>query len=183
MPGPSIPSNLPAEALRWTLLRAAKEIGFISAPTLASRLRDSGEQPDAGDCWSTSQVLGAAYGGDLHSQRVREVAERADAWALKNAVMRGEYINRLELEQMFAGIAASIKTVIRSSTLTREEQDDVLRSMSGIKVRVAGIAAAQRRGINGDGRDNGDGSKQPARRKRGRPRKVVEAQPAAVQQQ
>jgi hypothetical protein len=167
-------------------LRFAKETGFfVTAPTLATRLRDSGEHPDEGDCWSTAQVCAAAYGGDLHSQRVREVAERADAWALKNQILRGEYVNRLELEQLRAAIAGHTKSVVRSSGLTREEQDEILKSMASIKLRVRSIAAAQRRGQDGDGSSNGD-RLEGQKRKRGRPRKQKEAeadspaQPAAV---
>lgn len=124
--------------------------------------------------------------GNLHAQKLRKTREEADKVALANAITRAEYINRVELEELHASIAAGIRTIVRSSPLPRETQDEVLRSISGLKVRVAGIAAAQRRGMNGEasGHGNGAGSKR-THRKPGRKPKQKEAeaeQPAAVQE-
>ena len=119
-------------------------------------------------------------------ERLRKVKEEADELALGNAIVRGEYVNRAELEQLHAAIANHIKSVVRSSRLSRSDQDDVLRSMSDVKFRVADIAAAQRRGMNGEASGNGNGSgptRKRRKRKPGRKPKQKEAedeQPAAA---
>ncbi|HEX4202520.1 MAG TPA: hypothetical protein VHY59_13460 [Chthoniobacterales bacterium] len=170
MPSPSIPSNLPAEPLRWTLLRAEREIGLISAPTLATRLRESGEHPDAGDCWSTAQVLTAAFGGDLHTQRVREVSQRADALSLKNAILRGEVLDRGDLESVMGQVALGIRRIIESSPLPKEDRNDILRTIAQIPIVISDRAARQSRNGNGSGQGSGQNGQ---KRKRGRPRKAA----------
>jgi hypothetical protein len=60
--------------------------------------------------------------------------------------------------------------------LTRGEQDDVLRAMSAIQVRVADIAERQRQrgGQNGErGSRNGDGSGQNGQKRKRKPGRTV----------
>ena len=164
-----------------------KSLTLASDVSLAVWLKDADQSPDpASGTWTTQQIVTVLF-SDLHAQKVRRVREEADKVGLQNAILRGEFINRIELEQLHAGVAASIKTVIRSSNLTRQEQDDVLRSMSDIKFRLADIASRQCRGLNGEASGNGNGAgptRKRRKRKPGRKPKQKEAeaeQPAAVQ--
>lgn len=179
MPFKADKSNVLGEMLRWSLFKGSREFG-CGETTLGQKLAECGEVAGPDECFSTSQLLRSLYGA-VYVERLRKVKEEADKLALGNAIVRGEYVNRVELEQLHAAIATHIKTVVRGSRLTREEQDDVLRSMSDVKVRVADIASRQRRGQDGEqGSGNGSAPSEPGmKRKGGRPRKTAEVkQPA-----
>ena len=117
--------------------------------TLAARLRDAGEHPEAG-CWQTKQIVSVLF-GNLHAQKLRKTTEEADSVALKNAILRGEFLNRLDLENIFERVAERIKEVIKRSALSAEDKDDLFRAISGIKVGIGDLAARGRRAKNGSG--------------------------------
>ena len=153
--------------LRWSLRRASREF-LISAGNLASKLGAAKEHPGPDSCFSTSQITTAIF-GDLWKQRHAKLAAETAKIELETGILRGKYVDRFALEQLHALIAEHIKSVIRGSGLTREDQDGILKSISSLKFRVASIVADQRQsGQNGEqGSGNGDGSEEPPRRKRG----------------
>ena len=111
MPYKADESNVPAEMLRWSLYKASREFG-CGETSLGQKLAECGEVAGPDECFSTSQLLRSLYGA-VYVERLRKVKEEADKLALANQVARGEYVNKFELEQLHAAIAAHIKTVIR----------------------------------------------------------------------
>jgi phage terminase Nu1 subunit (DNA packaging protein) len=131
---------------------------------MATRLREGGERPDAGGCWSTAQVIGVCF-SDLHSEKVRETRERADALGLKNAAARSELLPRASLEAAFLAIAAAIAQTIQGSGLSKASQADVMRSISAIPIVIRDVAASQSRNGNNGADHNGEKPKKAGPRK------------------
>jgi hypothetical protein len=140
--------NLPSgEPLRWTLSKAARELD-VTEYLLGKRLKDGGELPDSGGCYSTSQLIRAMF-GSLHVERLRWTKEQADKVALENAILRSEYLPRQKLARLFGEIAFGMKEIIRASDLGRVSQDDLLRSLAAIPVTIKAVADQGRNGGNG----------------------------------
>jgi hypothetical protein len=83
---------------------------------------------------------------------------------LETGILRGDFIARQELERVFGEVANAIKTIVRSSRLSRIEQDDFLRALSSIKVVVKNTASRQSQ-PPAHGR-NGANEPEPKKRKR-----------------
>ena len=157
-------TNLPTrEPFRWSLWVARKELG-ISPTTLKGRLSDANEGPGPDGCYSTKQLLAAAF-GSLHRARLSQIKEETQHTGLKNQILRSEYLNRAALEDVFGRCAISIKQIIENSALTRSEKDDLLHSLAAVREGISSVAAGSKRTGNGSG-------DHPAKRKRGRPRKT-----------
>jgi hypothetical protein len=162
-------SNIPATPLRWSVAGAGRELDLAEA-TLERKIRDAQVFPDAGGCYTTKQLTEAIF-GSLFRERLRRITEEADKVALANQVSRGELLNRSELMQAMAQVAAAIVGVIETSGLSREDQDQIRRNLVSIPVIIQGQARSQdkRRGPGNNGAQ--DGHNVTMKPKRGRPRK------------
>jgi hypothetical protein len=155
---PPIQTNIPEQALRWELGRAAEEFQ-LTRTTLRKYLAGISARPGADGCFSTAQITAAAY-GDLHAERERLTREHRRKLALHNAAVRGGLVNRAALTAMFSQVADSMCSRIRASSLTRDEQSDLLRELASIPVSIESIAAEQSRLPRGRQHD-GDGEGDP----------------------
>ena len=63
---------------------------------------------------------------------------KADQTALKNAILRREFLPAKELSKTLAGVAQAMTQTIRGSALERRAQDDLLLQSASIKVLVEG---------------------------------------------
>jgi hypothetical protein len=139
-----------AEPIKWSLRRASTEFG-VSVPTLVGKLNEVGETADENKTFSTRSIVAALF-GDIHRERLAKLKVEREQVELENAILRGEYLRRAELESMFGQISAAILQIIKASKLTRQEQDDLRRQLSSIAVRIEDTARAQRRhGADGNG--------------------------------
>ena len=154
--------------LRWSLLAASREFPH-SDVTIASRLADLGEQPDADGLWTTQQLYGALIGGALPAERLKKLRAETAKTELETAILRGDYLNRRELENVFAQITDGVLQIIKTSKLTLEEQNDLRRQLSSIPVVIRHAARSQTR--HSRNATNGNGSRPArARSKRKSPR-------------
>ena len=141
-------SNVPSEMLRWSLFKASREFGTAEI-TLGKKLGEAGEVAGPDECFSTRQILRGLY-GEVYAERLRKTKEEADMVGLKNAAMRGDFLSRFELQNLFGQIAHAILEIIKSSGLTKEEQNDVRRQIASIPVVLRQTAKAQSKGtLNG----------------------------------
>jgi hypothetical protein len=149
--GPNIPQH---EALRWSIDAASMEFR-VSKMSLRKYLAGIGARPDAGGCFSTIQLVEALY-GNLYAERLGLTREHRKKAALHNAATRGALVDKASLMAMFSRVADAMCSRIRASGLSRDEQDDLLKELSGVPVSIDGIAAEQSRLPRGRMHD-GDG--------------------------
>src|SRR5438876_3203883 len=117
--GMSSVGNLPATEFRWTIEAASREFGITSS-ILRKRLTAIHERADREDkCYSTEQLVKAIF-GSLQGERLRELRERADNLALKNASLRGEMLDRAELIKALEGIFLAVNQLIAAASLPKE---------------------------------------------------------------
>jgi hypothetical protein len=137
-------SNLPQnEPLRWNLRKAAIE--FKSTPdTLKKTLNQVSASPDENGLYTTAQLVQALF-GQLYQERLRVQRETADRIALENQITRGETLNRADLMKGLAQIADAMTYIISTSSLTREEQENLQKELAGVPVVLADTARKQSR--------------------------------------
>jgi hypothetical protein len=153
---PHVAVNLPKEPLRWSVNRAGKEFG-LSEETIIRRLALAKERADSvTQTFSTKQLLVAIY-GDLSAERLREVRERADNLMLKNAVLRGELLERIEMTKAGEAFMISVKALIETWPVPRKEKDAFLGTLASWPVVVRGVAERQRKQVRLEPAGNGDG--------------------------
>ena len=155
-------SNVPASGLRWSLSAASREFPH-SDMTIASRLRDIGELPDSGGLWTTKQIFAALTGGDLPSERRKQIRAATAKTEVETSILKGDYVSRIELENVLGQVADGILQIVKASKLSLEEQNDLRRQLAGIPVLIRNVARRQTRATS----RNGDGSR-PARARRER---------------
>jgi hypothetical protein len=119
-------------------------------------------------------LLSAVF-GSLHKAKLLQVEEETRHTALRNGILRSQYLPRADLESGLGHAAQGIVTIVEGSKLSREEKDDIRRQLSSIRVIIASAASRSRQGQNGDGTEEPG---QKRKRKRGRPRKPVETKAA-----
>jgi hypothetical protein len=136
-------SNIPPEALRWPVKRAAVEFR-LNHMTLRKLLGAAGVQTDGDSCVSTSQIVEALY-GSMHQAKLETEKERKKKLALENAILEATVVDRATLMAGLERIADAMVSRITASELSREAQDDLLRELSSIPVTLEEVAAAQTR--------------------------------------
>jgi hypothetical protein len=149
---PRVRSNVPTEALRWSVERAGVEFG-LGSQTLRKALAKNSTTPDMNGFYTTAQVIAAIYGA-LHFEKLRTQRARAQQLELQNAITKGEVLNRAELSRAFAMIAGAVVSRIMSSGLARPEKEDILRDISSWPLALEGVAHRQtrlQRNNNGNG--------------------------------
>jgi hypothetical protein len=137
-------SNLPQDqAFRWNVDVAAREFGW-AAPTLRKALNKDRAIPDEGGCYSTKQLLSAVFGAiDLEKLRTQEQITKK--YQLDNRIVEASVIDRAALLKALAQVADSMSHRITSSSLARNEQEDLLRDLASIPLALEGVARAQTR--------------------------------------
>lgn len=155
-----IDTNIPDEDLRWSVNAAAREFG-ITAPTLRKRLITAREMAARDKCYSTEQIVKAIF-GSIQGERLREIKERADNMALKNASFRGEMLDRGELTRALEGIFLAVNQILSAASLPKELRDDLLSTIATWPVAVANVAVKQRKALRSkeDGLDDEDGEEE-----------------------
>jgi hypothetical protein len=160
MPSPVSPGNV-KELLRWSVEASAREFG-VSKDWIKKRLIEVNENPDAKDkAYSTAQIVKAVF-GDIYGERLRETKEKADNWALKNAQLRGELLDRNSILRGMEHIIAATARLIDASSLSKTEKTDLRNTLATWPVVVRGVAERQSHEIavgskNGkEGGENGE---------------------------
>jgi hypothetical protein len=136
----------------------------LAEETIIRRLALAKEQPDTTtQTFSTKQLLVAIY-GDISAERLREVRERADNLSLKNRALRGELLERTELEHAGAQFMIAVKARIETSSMPKTERQALLSDLAAWPVTVvAETAQRQSRQLrlrpekDEDGNGDGDG--------------------------
>jgi hypothetical protein len=135
-------TNVPAQALRWSVERASRE--FTYAPsTIRKFLHQGGIEPDADGCYSTLQITACIF-GDLKSERLRKERELTKKYQLQNQIVEGSVLDRAELARVFAVIADAISSRINAATeLPRAVREDVLKDIASWPLALEETAARQ----------------------------------------
>jgi len=113
---------------RWTIHRAAKEFG-IHRETLAKRLEAAAVTPSK--AYSTRDICRAVY-GDYEREKLRRVKEQADKLASQNELARQSLVRTEEVYLRLAKVFGAMRQRILSSTLTEDEQGDLLNDLGGL---------------------------------------------------
>jgi hypothetical protein len=137
-------SNVPSKVLRWSVERASRE--FKLAPnTLRKILNQSGAEPDQTGCYSTSQITTCIF-GDLRAEKLRKERELTKKYALENAIVEAEVLNRAALTKGLEMVADAITSrVMAVPELSRIAKEDLLTELSSIPLVLDEVAHRQTR--------------------------------------
>jgi hypothetical protein len=138
-----VATNLPAAPLRWNLIRASHEWGYTD-DTLKKWLVQAKISPGEDSCYSTQELTTAIY-GSKHLETIRKIREEADKIALDNAITRGEVLYREPLEKGASALTNALTVIVLSSSMTRQEQDDFLLTISGLSSTIQDVAKRQKK--------------------------------------
>jgi hypothetical protein len=134
-------SNLPDQPLRWSVEKAAAEFG-LTHPTLRKALAQNSIQADADGCFSTKEIASAVF-GDLAGEKLLTQKQLTRKYTNENRITEGAYVDRAELDKLFAQVADAMKSRIEASDLDRTAQEDLLRELASVPVGVSGIVKRQ----------------------------------------
>jgi hypothetical protein len=128
-------TNIGQDPLKWSVLAGEREFQ-IDRKTIIKRLASAEMAPGEGDnLYSTKQIADAIYGGDLHSERLREIKERADGLALNNRQKRGELLPAKEVYSALAQVLHDLRgEILGNGRLTPDEKDSLLGRLSQIQI-------------------------------------------------
>ena len=130
------------EIPHWSLRAASTSFG-VPVETLRRKLSAAGECPDSDNLYLTSQILSGLY-SDERTQRLRRITEEADNLALKNAILRGSYLDRSALAEAVQTVFSAIAQIVdANSKLTPEEKSEVKQNLASIQVRIDQVHKAQ----------------------------------------
>jgi hypothetical protein len=125
--------------------------------TLAKKLKASGQTPGADGKYSTVQICSAIYGEGVR-ERLRGTKERANNWALRNALLRSETLSKDAVVDALGKVFGVIAKLVEASNVTTTEKRDILGAINSWRAaidRVALKASKQIVATNGDHSDNG----------------------------
>ena len=80
---------------------------------------------------------------ELIEAQILESRERGENWKIRNAVLRGELLERTEVLKVFENITLAIKQLIEGSNLTDREKQGILMNLSQIPERILVVAKNQ----------------------------------------
>lgn len=109
---------------------ACGEFG-INPRTLSGRIKQLGILPGDDGKYSTKEIAAAVY-GDLEREKIRLTSAEADAQEVKNRVQAGELVDVEEFKRFYAAIYVEMVRIIRASTLSETDQDNLLTSLAKI---------------------------------------------------
>jgi hypothetical protein len=127
------------------------EFGQCTRNTLRKMLAKNSALAGADGLFSTQQITEAIFGG-LQDEKLATQRQITEKLRLENEVTKGEYVSRDAILAGFDQIAAAMTSIISTSGLPRESQEDILRELSSIPVIVKDAAHRQsklRRSKNG----------------------------------
>jgi hypothetical protein len=136
-------SNVGKEPLRWNLDAMSREFNF-SIPHLRGVLAKHNAVAGEDGCFSTQQIVDALYGA-LHLEKIRTQRAMTERITLENQITRAEVLNRADLAQGLAGIADAMCSIISTSGLSRQEQDNLRRELASIPIILVDVAKQQSR--------------------------------------
>jgi hypothetical protein len=91
----------------------------------------------------TRAGAGRPFPQDSRSLRDREIKERGDNWALKNAILRGELLNRSDVMAALEPLFSAIAQIINASALSKKDKDDLLSNIATYPIVVEQVAIKQ----------------------------------------
>jgi hypothetical protein len=136
-------SNVPPVPLRWSPERAAPEFA-ISHVTIRAALAQASEPPGKDGLYSTQQLLNALHGSMAQERLATQRAVRRRV-ELNNAILEASVVDKATLMQGLGRIADAMVSRITASSLSRDEQNDLLRELSSIPVTLDEVAREQTR--------------------------------------
>ena len=92
----------------------------------------------------------------ISTERLREIKERADYLALKNAALRGELLERDAILRAGEAFVVSIRSLIETSSMTKDEKNSLLETLSTWPITVNDAAKRQKRQIHIGASESGD---------------------------
>jgi len=96
----------------------------------------------------TTATKAATTFRSISTERLREIKERADYLALKNAALRGELLERDAILRAGEAFVISVRSLIETSSMTKEEKNSLLETLSTWPITVSDAAKKQARQIH-----------------------------------
>jgi hypothetical protein len=138
-------SNVPQnELLRWNVEKAAVEFGMT--PVMLGRaLARISAVPGADGCYSTAQLIEAAF-GNMYQEKLATQRQVTERYSLENRVTRGEVLSRSELSKGLAGIVdAVVSRIMATQELSRTTKEDLLKDLGSWPLVLEEVSRAQSR--------------------------------------
>ena len=96
----------------------------------------------------TTATKAATTFRSISTERLREIKERADYLALKNAALRGELLEREAITKAGEEMLIAAKSLVETSSMSRNEKQDFLENLASWPVVVKDVAKRQTRQIH-----------------------------------
>jgi hypothetical protein len=123
--------------------------------TIRAALAKASERPGEDGLYSTQQIVGALH-GDMFREKLKTQVAIRKRIELKNRIARAELVDRAALTSMFSQVASAMTSRIAASSLSRDEQSDLLRELSNVPISIESIATEQSRLPRGHQYDGDD---------------------------
>jgi hypothetical protein len=117
----------PPVIVRWTLSLAASEFG-LGEDTLKRKVAQALLFPGEDGRWSTRQICAAVF-DDLDAEKVRLTRAQADKAELDLDERRKQLVSAAGVVKFCAGVLGAVRQKVVMSSLTAEEQDEILREL------------------------------------------------------
>jgi hypothetical protein len=137
-----VATNIPQDPLRWSVIRAAEEFK-IDQVTLRKRLVAAEQELGEDGCYSTEQIVGAIFDSSK-ALKDRTEKERGEYLALKNQAMRGELLNRTDIENGLKALHQACAQIIKGSSLSKKDQNDILANLAEQPSVLENVARKQK---------------------------------------
>ena len=129
--------------LRYTLRGAASQFG-CSPESVRKKLIELGEEPDANQTFSTSQIIKVLF-SDEKSERLRRTRAEANLFEARAAILKGEHLNKAALVEVMSAIVSAIKQIIEGSELGQERKSEILQNLADVQPAFDRVHKAQTR--------------------------------------
>ena len=104
----------------------------------------------------TTATKAATTFRSISTERLREIKERADYLALKNAALRGELLEREAITKAGEAFVVSIRSLIETSSMPKEEKNSLLETLATWPITVNDAVKRQKRQIHIGASESGD---------------------------
>jgi hypothetical protein len=127
--------------VRLSISAAAAEFG-LSRTSMKTKL--SGIPAGDDERYSIKQVCSAVF-SDLNDLRAREIEKRTEHYELRNQAIRGNLLDRQQMEAGITEIGRAITNIVKGSNLSPKDKEDIMRELRSARSIIGKVADKQRK--------------------------------------